>query len=127
MSLWSSSRLAWSGSMSAGSPGDRRAWGGLAEEPPSRQRSEPSATVVKEHENAKDAPAVRQRASGCPWGLLGRGFRVEAEGGGVYAVALASRGRSVVKDVPLVGAADRAVDLRPAHEHAAVLLRLDVV
>src|SRR4051794_20485340 len=29
--------------------------------------------------------------------------------------------------MPLVGAADRAVDLGPAHEQAAVLLRLDVV
>ena len=59
--------------------------------------------------------------------LLRRGFWVEAEGGRVYAVALAGGGRSVLEDVPLVGAADRAVDLRPAHEEAAVLIGLDVV
>src|SRR5215212_3353461 len=59
--------------------------------------------------------------------LLRGGFRVEAEGGRVYAVALARRGRPVLEDVPLVGAADRAVDLGPAHEEAAVLHRLDVV
>src|SRR5215212_5045544 len=59
--------------------------------------------------------------------LLRGGFCVEAEGGRVYAVALARRGGTVLEDVPLVGAADRAVDLGPAHEQAAVLLRLHVV
>src|SRR5688500_18011219 len=58
--------------------------------------------------------------------LLRSGFRVEAQCSGVDAVALARRGRSVLEDVSLVGAADGAVYLRAAHEGAAVLLCLDV-
>src|SRR5919112_2116767 len=57
--------------------------------------------------------------------LLWLGFGVEAECGGVDAVALARRCRSVLKDVSLVGAAGRTVHLRTAHEEAAVLLCLD--
>src|SRR3712207_1628438 len=60
------------------------------------------------------------------WKLLWFGFRVEAECGGVDAVALARRGRSVLEEVSLVGAADGAVYLRAAHEEAPILFRLDV-
>src|SRR5215211_5952117 len=77
-------------------------------------------------ENTKNAP---YRAAGgvvtTLW-LLCCGFGVEAEGGGVDAVALARGGRSVFEQVSLVGSADGAVYLGAAHEEAAVLLRLYV-
>src|SRR5215211_648714 len=77
-------------------------------------------------ENTKNVP---YRAAGgvvsSHW-LLCCGFGVEAEGGGVDAVALARRGRSVFEQVSLVGSADGAVYLDAAHEEAAVLLRLYV-
>src|SRR5215211_346884 len=78
-------------------------------------------------EEHKTPLAERQGASLRPGSLLRRGFRLEAQRGGVYAVALASRGRSVVEQVPLVGAADGAMYFRAAHEEAAVLLDLNVI
>ena len=73
-----------------------------------------------------NAPTTRQGVLLRPGSLLRLCFRVEAEGGGVYAVALARRGGSVVEDVSLVRPAGRAVDFDAAHEETAVLLGLDV-
>src|SRR5215210_672256 len=77
-------------------------------------------------ENAKTPPARRQETLLHPGALLRFGFGVEAERGGVDAVALAFRGRTVLEHVSLVGAADGAVYLRAAHEEAAILFSLDV-
>src|SRR5215218_3200524 len=77
-------------------------------------------------ENAKTPPARRQETLLHPGALLRFGFGVEAERGGVDAVALAFRGRTVLEHVSLVGAADGAVYLRAAHEEATVLFGLDI-
>src|ERR671911_1236977 len=58
--------------------------------------------------------------------FLLRGARLEAESSRVNAVALAGGGGAVVEDMPLVCPARGAVDLRAAHEEAAVFLNLDV-
>src|SRR5215211_771554 len=65
--------------------------------------------------------ALRLRA------LLGFLVGVEAERGGVYAVALAGRRGAVIEDVALMRPARGAVHLRAAHEEAAVFLGLDVL
>src|SRR5215218_454012 len=59
--------------------------------------------------------------------LLGCLVGVEAERGGVYAVALSGRRGAVIEDVALVRPAHGAVHLRAAHEEAAVFLGLDVL
>src|SRR5918998_3497017 len=58
--------------------------------------------------------------------FLLRGARLEAKSSRVNAVALAGRGGAVVEDMPLVRPARGAVNLRAAHEEAAVFLDLDV-
>src|SRR5215212_6868176 len=77
-------------------------------------------------ENTKTPPTRRYGAICEARKLLWFGFWIEAECGGVDAVALARMGRSVREDVSLVGAADGAVYLSAAHEEAAILFRLDV-
>src|SRR5215212_8948539 len=77
-------------------------------------------------ENTKTPPTRRYGAICEARKLLWFGFWIEAECGGVDAVALARRGRSVLEDVSLVGAADGAVYLSAAHEKAPILFRLDV-
>src|SRR3712207_4515268 len=54
------------------------------------------------------------------------GVRLEAERGGVDAVALSGRRGTVVEDVSLVRPARGAVHLSPAHEEAALFLSGDV-